>query len=218
MKKILFYCFNKWWILPLFSAILIGLLFIFDNIWFLLFSLFLITAAVFYQFIKKGWKLGCLTGTIMLVLLCISAYWFITQKFSSEYSKKYESRTEIQKIIGIEIPKFDVLNSRLVHMRNFDFEFEVQSTIEFKALPDGKFFNILDSICSLPVPQEPVENSSFFYYGLENIYRCWSKDGNKYKYKRNTDFGEKFLHSTDAYFNFEITRGSKTAEIVYGNY
>ena len=124
MTKILTYCFDKWWILPLLSAILIGLLFIFDNKLFLLFSLFLITAAVFYQFIKKGWKLGFLTGTIMFVLLCISAYWFISQGFSSEYSSKYESRTEIQKIIGIEIPKFDVLNSRLVHIRNFDFEFK----------------------------------------------------------------------------------------------
>ncbi len=225
MKKLLSSCFDKWWILPLFSVILIGLLFIFDNIWLLFLGLLLITASVIYQFIKKGWKLGCLTGTIMFVLLCISAFWFISQIISPnpenihrQYSKRYENRTEIQKIIGVEIPKFNVVNSRLVHLNDFDFEFEVQSTIEFKALPDDKFFYMLDSISTLPIPQEPNENSSFFYYGLENVYRCWSKDGNKYKYERNTDFGEQFLHSKDAYFNFEMTKGLKTAEISYGNY
>jgi hypothetical protein len=55
-------------------------------------------------------------------------------------------------------------------------------------------------------------------YGLESISSCWSKDGNNYKYDRNTDFGEAFLHSKDAYYIFELTKGIKTAKIIYGNY
>lgn len=224
MKKLFSYCFDKWWILPLFSAILIGLSFIFDSIWFVIISVLLVTVSVIYQFIKKGWKTGCLTGTIMLVIFGLSAVWFFLQLFPSpekinrKYSKHYENRTEIQKILGVEIPKFKVVDSQLKHLNEFDFEFEVQSTIEFNTPPDHNFYTMLDSICTLPVPQEPNINSSYFYYGLENIYSCWSKDDNKYEYVRNTDFGEQFLHSKDAYFSFEIIKGSKTALIKYGNY
>jgi hypothetical protein len=68
------------------------------------------------------------------------------------------------------------------------------------------------------MPEQPNENSSYFYYSLEHIGRCWSKDNNVYKYERNTDFGEKFLHSKDAYFYLTIEKGSKIAELKYGNY
>lgn len=135
-----------------------------------------------------------------------------------QYSKHYENRTEVQRILGVGIPNFKIIDSQLKHFREFDFEFEVQTTIEFEIHPDDNFFNTLDSICTLPVPHEPDKSSSFFYFSLENISRCWSKEGNNYQYERNTDFGEKFLHSTDAYFNFKIAKGSKTAEIEYGNY
>ena len=224
MKKLLSYCFDKWWVLSLFSIILIGLSFIFDSIWFVIISVLLITVSVIYQFIKNGWKTGFLTGTIMLVIIGLSAVWFLSQLFPRvetihrKYSKRYENRTEIQRILGVEIPKFKTVDSQLKHLNEFDSEFEVQSTIEFNTPPDHNFYTMLDSICNLPIPQEPNINSSYFCYGLENIYRCWSKDDNKYKYERNTDFGEKFLQSKDAYFSFEIIKGSKTALIVYGNY
>lgn len=152
-------------------------------------------------------------------------YWFIsclvyftTIPNPRKYAKRYENRTEIQRILGVEIPKFKIVDSQLKHLSGFDFEIAVESTIEFKTLPDNKLFCLLDSICALPVPEEIDKNSCYFYYGLENTYSCWSKNGNKYFYVRFTDFGEKFLHSKDAYFNFEITKGSKTAEIEYGNY
>jgi membrane protein implicated in regulation of membrane protease activity len=225
MKQLFSYGFKNWWLIPLISATLIGLSFIFDNIWFIIIGLLLVTISVIYQFIKKGWKTGCLTGLTMLVIIALSAFWFFLQLFPSpgkihrQYSKRYENRTEIQRIIGVEIPKFKIVDSKLIHFNESgDFEFEVQTTIEFKELPDDKLFEKLDSIIIITIPQEPNENSSFFYYGLENIYRCWSKDGNKYEYERNTDFGEKFLHSKDAYFKFEFIKGVKTAKIVYGNY
>jgi len=225
MKQLFSYGFKNWWLIPLISATLIGLSFIFDNIWFIIIGLLLVTISVIYQFIKKGWKTGCLTGLTMLVIIALSAFWFFLQLFPSpgkihrQYSKRYENRTEIQRIIGVEIPKFKIVDSKLIHLNESgDFEFEVQTTIEFKELPDDKLFEKLDSIIIITIPQEPNENSSFFYYGLENIYRCWSKDGKKYEYERNTDFGEKFLHSKDAYFKFEFIKGVKTAKIVYGNY
>ena len=223
MKKLFSYSFDKWWIIPLFSAILIGLSFIFDSIWFVIIGILLVTISVVYQFIKKGWKIGCLTGLTMLAIIALSAVWFFLQLFPSpgkihrQYSKRYENKNEIQRILGVEIPKFRIVDSQIKHLE-FNFEFEVQCTLEFNYPPDDKFYNMLDSICLLPIPEKPNENSSYFYYGLENIYRCWSKDENKYEYVRNTDFGEKFLHSKDAYFNFEIAKGSKTAEIVYGVY
>lgn len=224
MNKLYTYCFDKWWIIPLFSLTLIGLSFIFDSIWFVIIGILLVTIAVIYQFVKKGWKVGCLSGLTMLAIIALSAVWIFFQLFPSpgkvhkQYSKRYENRTKIQRILGVEIPKFRIVDSQLKNLNGSDFEFEVQTTIEFKTLPDNKLFKMLDSIIIIPIPQEPNANSSFFYYGLENIYHCWSKDGDTYKYERNTDFGEKFLHSKDAYFNFEIIRGSKTAEIVYGNY
>lgn len=224
MKKLFSYCFDKWWIIPLFSAFLIGLSFIFDSIWLVITGIMLVTISVIYQFFKKGWKIGCLSGLTMLAIIALSAVWFYFQLFPSpwkthkQYSKLYENKTEIQRILGVEIPKFRIVNSRIKHFNVLDYEFEVQSKLKFYAPPDDKFYNLLDSICSLPMPEELDENSSYFYYGLENIYRCWSKDENKYKYARNTDFGEKFLHSKDAYFYFEIIRGSKKAEIEYGNY
>jgi len=131
MKKLFSFFFDKWWIVPLFSATLIGLSFIFDSIWFVLTSMLFITVSVIYQFIKKGWKIGCLTGTTMLVIIGLSAFWFIAQLFPSpekihrEYSKRYENRTEIQRILGVEIPKFKIVDSQLKHLNEFDFEFEV---------------------------------------------------------------------------------------------
>ena len=224
MKKLLSYCFYKWWILPLSSVVLIGLSFVFDSVWFLIISIILIIVSVIYQFIKKGWKLGCLNGLIMLIILFISVMWFVLQlfpgpeKIHKKYSKRYENRAELQKILGVEIPGFTIVDSRLKHFNYSDFEFNVHCTIGFKTLPDDKFFYTLDSICALTVPDKPDENSSYFYYGLESVYSCWSKKGNKYSYVRNTDFGDKILHSRDAYLYFNITKGSKTAEIVYGNY
>jgi hypothetical protein len=220
--KLFSFCFNKWWILPLFSLILIGLTFIFDSIWFIILSIFFIAVSVIYQFIKNGWKSGCLAGLVMLLIISLSVLWFITQLFPSpekihtKYSKRYENWTEIQRIIGLKIPKFKIVNSQLKHFNNS--EFEIHSKIEFNTPPEDMFYNMIDSICSLPIPKKPNKNSSFFYYGLENVYSCWTKDGNKYKYERNTDFGETFLHSTDAYFDFEVTKGEKTAKIIYGNY
>lgn len=58
----------------------------------------------------------------------------------------------------------------------------------------------------------------FPYYGIESIQRCWSKDSINYKYIRSSDSRPKFLHSSDAYFIFEIKKGAKIAEIAYGNY
>ena len=223
MKRIFLYCFDKWWIPLLSSAILLTLSFFFDSVWLLLLGLLFIISTVIFQYGKKRKKTGCLTVFFLCLYLCLSLVWFLLQSFSPRgiprsYARHYENRKEIQNIIGVKTPKFKVIDSDLVHLRNFDFEFEVQSTIEFKTPLDDNFFNLLDSICALPIPQNPEKECSFFYYSLESIDRCWTKNENEYRYSRHTDFGGKLLHSTDAYFYFTITKGSKTAKIRYGNY
>ena len=232
MKKLLSYCLNKWWILPLISTTFIGLSFLFDStlliifgLLLIIFGLLLVAFSVVYQFIKKRWKTGCLTGMIMLLLIILSGFWFLLQIFPSKektlskYSERYENKSEIESIIGVEIPNFEIVDSKIKHMSSHgDFEFEVETSIEFDELPSSKLFKTLDSIITIPVPKELTDQSSYFYYGIESISSCWSKDGNKYKYDRNTDFGEAFLHSKDAYYIFELTKGIKTAKIIYGNY
>jgi energy-coupling factor transporter transmembrane protein EcfT len=105
MKKLLSYCLNKWWLLPLISTSLIGLSFLFDSIWFIIIGLLLVVFSVVYQFIKKRWKTGCLTGMIMLLLIILSGYWYLLQTFPSQdkilskYSERYENRSEIERII-----------------------------------------------------------------------------------------------------------------------
>ena len=223
-KKYLKYCTDRWWILQLLSILLIVLSIIFRTLLLTQMGVLLIIASIIDQFIKSKWKIGLMLITIWLLIVGFGAYWLLTNLFPTregihkEYAERYEDRSEIQRIIGVGIPKFKIAESKLIHYQDFDFEFEVQSKIEFETTPDLKFFNTLDSICSLSIPQKPNENSSYFYYGIESIQRCWSKDSINYKYIRSSDSRPKFLHSSDAYFIFEIKKGAKIAEIAYGNY
>jgi len=225
VKKVLSYCIEKWWMLPLVSATVIVLSFLLDSEWMLISGLLLIIASVIIQLNRKRWKLGCLTGILMFLYIAISALWMIKVTFAPnpdrihrQFARKYENRKKIQKITGVEIPDFKVVESRMLHMRPADFEFETVCLIEFKELPGDNMFTTLDSLCALPIPLSAEVNSSFFYNGLERVYGCWSKEGNKYEYGRNTDFGEKFLHSKDAYFYLTLEKDSLTANLRYGNY
>ena len=223
-KKFLSYCSNRFSVVQLLSLIFILIFLKFNsiissNIWILL-----IIVSVIIQFINIKWIAGLLFGILCLIIIGFSVLWFILNLFPTregihkEYAERYEDRSVIQRIIGVEIPKFKIAESKLIHYQDFDFEFEVQTKIEFDTPPDLKFFNTLDSICSLPIPTKPNENSSYFYYGIESIQSCWSKDSVNYKYIRSSDSRPKFLHSSDAYFIFEIKKGAKIAEIAYGNY
>ena len=49
MKKLLSYCLNKWWLLPLISTTLIGLSFIFDSVGFIITGLLLVAFSVVYK-------------------------------------------------------------------------------------------------------------------------------------------------------------------------
>jgi energy-coupling factor transporter transmembrane protein EcfT len=227
MKNISFIFFDKWWKPLISSIIILALCIVFENnetIVKLLIAvcICILIGSVIFQF-KKNWKSGLVTIFVYYGFVCFLFFiYFIYISFfidmAHPYSDRYENRKEIQNIIGVKIPKFEVISSDLVHIKDFDFEFETQCIIEFKNMPDDKFYQTLDDICELPIPTPVDENSSFFYYGLESTDRCWSKNGNEYRYCRDTDFGEKFLHSKDAYFYFTITKGSKTAKITYGNY
>lgn len=225
LKKELSYCIEKWWMLPLISAMAILLSFLFESEWLLISGLLFIIASVIIQLIRKRWKLGCLTGVLMFIYILISVLWVIKvtlapnrERVHRQFARKYENRKEIQKITGIEIPDFEVVESRMLHMRPADFEFETVCTIEFEKLPGDNLFRILDSICALSVPDTADVDSSFLYNGLKNVYQRWSKEGNKYEYGLINDFGEEFLHSKDAYFYLTLEKDSLTAHIRYGNY
>lgn len=197
--------------------------FFFTKQWLLVIGAILIVFAVVYQKRHKK-KIGVLNGIIIAICLIFTAAWLIGPIFPTRggvyryYSFHYEDRSNIRALTGIDIPRYQIVDSKLVHFHTFDFEFEVQADIKFKKPLDENLFLFLDSICALHVPSEIDKTSSYFYYGLEDKYPCWTKDGDVYKYVRITDFGEEFLHSTDAYFYFILTRGSETASLVYGNY
>jgi hypothetical protein len=224
LKKYLKYCTDRWWILQLLSIMLIVLSIILKTLLLTQMGVLLLITSIINEFIKSKWKIGLMLIIIWLSIIGFGAYWLLTNLFPTregihkEYAERYEDRNEIQRIIGVGIPKFKIAESKLIHYQDFDFEFEVQSKIEFDTPPDVKFFNTLDSICSLTIPIKPNENSSYFYYGIESIQSCWSKDSINYKYIRSSDSRPKFLHSRDAYFIFEIKKGSKIAELAYGNY
>ena len=139
--------------MPLIFAALFVLSFEFERTWILITGILLVTISVVYQFVKKGWKIGCLSGFTLLVIIGLSAVLFISQQFfpspdktHRKYSRRYERRSEIQKIIGVEIPKFKIVDSWLTSFNESDFEFEVLTTIEFKKLPDENIYSLLDSI------------------------------------------------------------------------
>ncbi|NLA49278.1 MAG: hypothetical protein GX876_07420, partial [Bacteroidales bacterium] len=158
-KQSLSYCIEKWWILPLISAMAVALSFLFESEWLLISGLLLLLASVIIQLIRKRWKLGCLTGLLVFVYILISVLWVIKVSFAPnrervhrQFARKYENRKEIQKITGIEIPGFEVVESRMLHMRPADFEFETVCTIKFEKPLGEDLFRTLDSVCALPVP------------------------------------------------------------------
>ena len=227
MKKTIAYIFNNWWVLPLTSGIIIGGSFLLhrDNKWILGFSFLLLFALMIYQFSNNQKKSGSSTIGIMILYLFMTGLFYFIQMMNPNpdrihkiYARQYEHPRTLQKMMGVQLPKFKVIDSRLVDLSNFDFEFKTEATIEFNTPPGEHFFSALDSICNLPVPAEPDESSSYFYYGLEGVYPCWRKNEDRYKYNRSTDFGEKVLHSKDAYFTFTIEKGAKTANLRYGNH
>ena len=151
LKKYLNYCTDRWWILQLLSIILIVLSIIFRTLLLTQIGVLLIIASIIDQFIKNKWKIGLMLITIWLLIVGLAAYWLLTNLFPTRegthkvYAERYEDRSEIQRIIGVGIPKFKIAESKLIHYQDFDFEFEVQTKIEFdritgKYVEDQRFF------------------------------------------------------------------------------
>lgn len=133
-------------------------------------------------------------------------------------SYKYENKNELQKLIGLEIPKYKIIDSKMTHSARFDSEKTTKVTIKFNNKIDSNTYKTLDSLCSLPFQNNPNVSSSYFYSSVETAQRCWTKTDDVYRYYRITDFGEYFLDSRDAFFDLKIKKGSQTAELMYGNF
>lgn len=229
MKKGLSVLLDKWWIIPLLSLGIIFLLFYFNsgNIWLIGLSILILFFSTTRLLIIKKRTLGflsglILTGVITLSLILYSRHHIVPgqAKIHEIYANKYENKAAVERIIGVEIPDFKIINTNLTHYQISDFEFETNAEIEFDEPLSEEFFHQLDSITQLPQPDpESIDKkSNYFYNSLESIGRSWSKEGDTYQYKRVTDFGEYYLHSTDSYFYFTVDKGSRSARLKYGNY
>lgn len=133
-------------------------------------------------------------------------------------NNNYEDEEKIEEIIGMELPQFTIENSQTTHLQAFDAESSNNVVLKFKTLPDKQFFNTLDSICKLEVPDTVEENSKIFAAGLESYYNVWSKDSNQYKFSIIGDHLKRTLHKEDAFFMLTIKENSLYAELKYGNF
>ena len=220
MKKIFLYCLDKWWIALLFSAILLVLAFFFDNGWLFFLGFLSIISVVISLFVVKTdkEKIGCLIMFSLFVYLFLSFNWYVS---GPDYSKYFKNRKKNQNIIGVNIPKFKVIDSSHHYHRNSEYG---GSTIEFKLPLDDSFFNVLDSICALPIPQNLEEKSTFFYSSSGIIHRCWSKEEHGYTYLRKSDIEVSFpninrtLNIKDGVFEFIIIKDSRIGSIFYWIY
>lgn len=118
----------------------------------------------------------------------------------------------------MELPEFTVERSQITHLQTFDSESTTNIVLKFKTLPNKQFFNTLDSICKLEVPDTVEENSKIFSAGLESYYNVWSKDSNQYKFSMIGDPFKRTLLKEDAFFMLTIKKNSPYAQLKYGNY
>jgi hypothetical protein len=154
-----------------------------------------------FQFIKKRWGIGCLTGLIIGVWVFVGyvrlmpAYFDNTQYYSTCYT-----REDIKNVTGVEIPEFKIID--IYFQRDF-FKKKIKHTIEFKTIPDDSFFYMLDSICAVSQG-----------YGNDGY---WSKNENKYSFSLSLKISEyKYQPYFLDLFSLSITKGGKQAKISYG--
>jgi hypothetical protein len=222
VKKIMAFIFNPWWRCLILILTLLGLALYFDDEYILFLVFILSIISMFYHMGKHKISIIAINTIIMFAIvilsflgLCIKAMFPSHHRIKYKYSSKYEDQDEIEAIVGVELPNFDIIKSKLDESKGFNYEFTKTCNIEFEEQPDLKFYQILDSFCTLPIPDK-IENksTSFFYHGVESDLSCWNKDSNTYTF--NKDF--MFTNEKDHFFKLKITKGSKKAELSYGTF
>ena len=225
LRSLFKYFTEKWWRIPFTIFWMFLVLVLFESFWLfvIVFSLLMAHSIRFYIITK--WKMRLFFTKAISLSIFLFFVWVISQKLFTyeyrvhkKYSNFYEDKGKIENLLGVQMPNFTVKESKLVYLREFDFEFEVNAILEFKNLRNDDFFFLLDSLSTLEKPSEIDDRSQFFYSSVESISRCWNKYEDEYRYERDTDFGEHFLHSKDSYFRIIIKKDSKIAELDYGNY
>lgn len=214
----------SWRTQRLLTMLICLLSFIFRSFNLLILGFIVILAAIIYQYATNGFLKGFLRGRFIIYYLVLSIVWFIVPFFRGPkgihraHAKYYEKRNNIENIVGVKLPRYKVVESEIKVGQSFDSEFTVGATLKFRKPLDDAFFQKLDSIILLPVPEKFDYDSSYFYYTLDGKQPCWIKEGDSYRYIRHTDFGKELLHSTDAFFYLTVTKGSDQASLTYGNY
>jgi len=119
-----------------------------------------------------------------------------------------ESREVVMTIIGISIPDFDILESKVIHQSNFDSEISITIKIQFKYTPDNTIFNQIDSIINL------TGKSKF----MDTELGYWTKKGDDFEYMLLNQGMEHPYIEKDGYYYFKMKKNSIFGEIEYGNY
>jgi len=222
VKKIIAFIFNPWWRCLILILTLLGLALYFDDEYILFLVFILSIISMFYHMGKHKISVIAINTIIMFAIvilsflgLCIKAIFPSQHRIKYQYSSKYEDQDEIEAIIGVELPDFDIIKSKLDESKGFNYEFTKTCDIEFEEQPDLKFYQILDSFCTLPIPDK-IENksTSLFYQGVEGVFHCWLKDSNTYIFNKDYMFTESKNH----FFKLKLNKGSKKAELSYGTF
>jgi len=221
VKKIIAFIFNPWWRCLILILILLGLALYFDDEYILFLVFILSIISMFYQLGKYKISIIIINTIIMLAIvilsflgLCIKAIFPSQHRIKYQYSSKYEDQDEIEAIIGVELPDFDIIKSKLDESKGFNYEFTKTCEIEFEEQIEPDFFLLLDSLCNLNTPDKIDPDSKTFYRGVEGVFHCWLKDSNTYIFNKDYMFTESKNH----FFKLKLNKGSKKAELSYGTF
>lgn len=183
---------------------------------------FIVTVvAVAYEYATNGRYLGKIQLKYLFFYLLLVPVWGFALTFQGPksthrmHARHFEKRRVIKNIIGVDLPRYKVIESNLTYFNSWRHKYSVEATLEFRKPLDDKFYEKLDSISLLPMPEEPPKKSSYFYYGLEGMSRCWTKSGDTYRYSRFHDYKNVKLN-VNSDFSFTIRKGDNHAIIRYG--
>lgn len=151
---------------------------------------------------KIGYILLWTTGILFALVILL-----LTMGYLLNDSVDYTDRKIIQKITGVKIPEYKILDTKTTHLSDFDSEVTMSTTIEFIDIPDQDFFISLD---------KKINNTAT--EGAEEDLGEWTREGIHYKYAILPMGAKSDFVRADGFFFLYIDKGSKKAHLTYGNY
>jgi hypothetical protein len=221
VRKLAFYLYNPWWKNLIIIVLLVSAGLYFNNLTCFVLAFPLSVVSLFYQFIRNKLWIGIVNAILMFAVSLLSLFAMTFESINpspkrvqSYYASSYEDLGDIEDIIGLELPEFEIISSKVDESKGREYEFTKTCEIEFEEQIEPDFFLLLDSLCNLNTPDKLNPNSKTFYQGVEGKFHCWNKDSNTYIF--NKDY--MFTDEKDQFFKLKITKGSKKAELSYGTF